>query len=592
MPKSKKFIWQIYFYYLFFLTVLLITVILYISHTLRRNYTDSTISRLTSNAVVFKKILLLKSLPFNENETNSLCREMATFTSTRYTVILPTGRVVGDTVLDPERMENHSDRPEVLKALSGKIGTSIRYSSVEPYQMIYVAVPVETRGQIFAVVRTSLKLDTINSKLNSFYGEAVLGAILLSLLGFIFCLTISRKLSKSLEEVIKGISQISTDDFAYRFHVQSIAEIENLADSLNDMAGRLETRIKTVTSQRNELEAVLSGMVEAVIAVDLDERIINFNHAAESLLGINLNHTLGRTVQEVIRDSHLQNFIKRVLSNNAPVTDEIIMQFQSNRFLQAHGTTLRDSSDRNIGALIVLNDVTRIKHLENIRRDFVANVSHELKTPITSIKGFVETLKDGAIDDPVHARRFLDIILNHSDRLNAIIEDLLSLSRIEQEEENEQLHLEPVHVGEVVKNALMVCDTKAREKDILIEYKGIEDLEIMGNPALLEQAVVNLLDNAIKYSSGQSGILVEVSRSEREAVIKVEDHGIGIPREYLQRIFERFYRVDKARSRELGGTGLGLAIVKHIIQAHNGRVDVLSTPGKGSSFFIYLPTNK
>jgi len=534
-------------------------------------------------------MLLLKALPFDENEVNSLCGEMSKFTSARYTVILPTGRIVGDTVLDPEQMENHSDRPEIQKALSGEIGTSIHKSSIQPYPMIYVAVPVESNGKIYGVARASLKLEGVTGKLNSFYREAVLGTIFLSLFGFIFCLIISRKLSNSLEEVRKRISQISTDDSAVRFHVRSVAEIENLTDSLNDMADRFETRIKTVTRQRNELRGVLSGMVEAVIAVDLDERIINFNHAAESLLGINFDQARGRTVQEVIRDSHLQNFIKRVMSNNAPVTDEIVMQFQSNRFLQAHGTTLRDSSDRNIGALIVLNDITKIKHLENIRRDFVANVSHELKTPITSIKGFVETLKDGAIDDPVNAQRFLDIILNHSNRLNAIIEDLLSLSRIEQEEENEQLYLEPVHVDGVVKNAIMICDTKAGKKDIHIEYKGIEDLEIPANPALLEQAVVNLLDNAIKYSSIQSFIHVEVSRLEREVAITVEDHGIGIPREHLPRIFERFYRVDKARSREMGGTGLGLAIVKHIVQAHNGRVDVLSTPGKGSKFFIYLP---
>jgi two-component system, OmpR family, phosphate regulon sensor histidine kinase PhoR len=589
MRKSKKFIWHIYFYYLALLLVACIIFIPYTSHSLKQYYTDSALSGLKSNALLFRKLLLQKPPPFNEYETNALCREMTALTSIRYTVILPAGKVIGDSYIDPSRMENHSDRPEVIKALSGKIATSIHGSSIEPYPMIYAAVPVELNGRIYGVVRASQNLEAVNGKLNSFYKEAFLGAILSALLGIFFCFLITRKLGKSIDEVKRGISRISADELSPRIHVHAISEIENLADTINEMAERLEKRVKTITSQRNELEAVLSGMSEAVIFVDMDEHIINSNHAAESLLGINSEHARGRSVQEVIRNSNLQNFIKRVLSSSAPVTEEIIVKFQSDRFFQAHGAILGNSLKRTIGALIVLNDVTRMKHLENIRREFVANVSHELKTPVTSIKGFVETLKDGAIEDPEHARKFLDIILRHSDRLNSIIEDLLSLSRVEQEEENEQLHFDPVDVGEVVKNAVMACEPKAEEKNIWIEFKEIKDLMVMGNPALLEQAVVNLLDNAIKYSERGRSILVEAFPSGLEAVIKVEDHGIGIPREYLSRIFERFYRVDKARSRDLGGTGLGLAIVKHIVQAHYGRVEVQSEYGKGSTFFIYLP---
>jgi two-component system, OmpR family, phosphate regulon sensor histidine kinase PhoR len=589
MPKSKKFVWQIYSWYLLLILVSCLTVILYTAHSLRHYTTETSLTHLTSDAVLFRTIVLQKQFPFNEQEINALCREMVKSTTARYTVILPTGRVIGDSDSDPARMENHLDRPEVLTALKGKIGTSIRYSTVEPYQMIYVAVPLESNGSVYGVVRTSLKLDAVNRELNSFYIKAILATILLLLLGLIFSLIISRKLNKSLNSFKQGISRFSSDDLAVRFHEQSAAEIEELADALNVMADRLETRISTITRQKNEMEAVLSAMEEAVIAVDVNERIINSNHAAESLFGFTFDQIRGRTVQEVIRNSRLQNFIKKVLSSETPVTGEIIVQFRTDRFLQAHGSILRDSSGKKIGALIVLNDVTRLKHLETIRREFVANVSHELKTPITSIKGFVETLKDGAIQDTTNAQRFLDIILKHTDRLNSIIEDLLSLSRIEQEGENEQISLESVQVVQVVKNAMLACDSKAAEKEIRIEFRGIADIEVMANPDLLEQAVVNLLDNAIKYSACQSVVLVEVSLSGDEAVIKVADHGIGIPEEHLTRIFERFYRVDKARSREMGGTGLGLAIVKHIVLAHHGRVDVQSTLGKGSAFFIYIP---
>jgi two-component system, OmpR family, phosphate regulon sensor histidine kinase PhoR len=589
MPKSKKFVWQIYSWYLLLLLISCLTVILYTAHSLRRNATDSALANLTSNAVLFRKIILEKPLPLNEQEINALCREMVQSTSSRYTVILPSGRVIGDSDSDPARMENHLDRPEVMTALSGKIGTSIRFSTVEPYQMIYVAVPLESNGNVYGVVRTSLKLVSVNRELNAFSINAILAVLFFSLLGLIFSLIVSRKLSRSLEELKMRISRFSSDDLALRFRVHSAAEIEELADALNEMAEHIEKRIMTITNQKNEMEAVFSGMEEAVIAVDMNERIINSNHASESLFGFTFDQIRGRTVQEVIRNSRLQNFIKKVLSSDTPVTGEIIVQFRTDRFLQAHGSILRDASGQKIGALIVLNDVTRLKLLETIRREFVANVSHELKTPITSIKGFVETLKDGAIQEPANAQRFLDIILKHTDRLNSIIEDLLSLSRIEQEGENEQISLESVRIGEVVKNAILACDSIAGEKGIQIEFRGIEDVTVMANPDLLEQAVVNLLDNAIKYSPSQSRVLVEVSLSGGEAVIKVEDHGIGIPEEHLARIFERFYRVDKARSREMGGTGLGLAIVKHIVLAHRGRVDVQSTPRKGSVFFIYIP---
>jgi two-component system phosphate regulon sensor histidine kinase PhoR len=243
----------------------------------------------------------------------------------------------------------------------------------------------------------------------------------------------------------------------------------------------------------------------------------------------------------------------------------------------------------NIGALIVLDNITRLKVLENIRRDFVANVSHELKTPITSIKGFVETLRDGAVNDPEDRMRFLDIIARHSDRLNAIIDDLLSLSRIEQEAEREQIALEEGRIRDALDAAVLVCASKADEKGIRVDLACDQDLRAKINLPLLEQAIVNLIDNAIKYSGSGSNIRIEAAGTAAETVIRVRDWGCGIPQDHLQRIFERFYRVDKARSRKLGGTGLGLAIVKHIVHAHGGRILVESSPGKGSTFSICLP---
>jgi two-component system phosphate regulon sensor histidine kinase PhoR len=257
--------------------------------------------------------------------------------------------------------------------------------------------------------------------------------------------------------------------------------------------------------------------------------------------------------------------------------------------MQAHGSALHDLEGRPIGAVIVLNDVTDFRKLEHIRRDFVANVSHELKTPVTSIKGFVETLLDGAMQDPVDSDRFLRIIAKQADRLHAIIEDLLALSKIEQAEETEDLTLEPTPLRGVLENAIATCQVAAHDRHIVVKLDCQAALAARINPLLLEQAVVNLLDNAIKYSEPEHEVCVTGAAHDGEVTISVADHGCGIADEHASRIFERFYRVDRARSRKLGGTGLGLAIVKHIVQAHRGHVSVSSTLGVGSTFTIHLP---
>ncbi|MDQ7785885.1 MAG: ATP-binding protein, partial [Desulfomonilaceae bacterium] len=277
------------------------------------------------------------------------------------------------------------------------------------------------------------------------------------------------------------------------------------------------------------------------------------------------------------------------LASEEPTERDIVIVGDSDVYLQAHGTRLIDAQGTSIGALIVLNDVTRLKTLETIRRDFVANVSHELKTPITSIKGFLETLEEGAINDPEHAGQFLKIIIRHTDRLSAIIEDLLSLSRIERDAEKGEIALEKTPIRDVFDSVKRAVRSRAKHHDITLEYEADESAVARINPTLLEQAVVNLVDNALKYSEPNSTVWIVSERRNSEVLIRVKDEGCGIPREHLARIFERFYRVDKARSRKVGGTGLGLAIVKHIANAHGGRVEVESSPGKGSTFSIRLP---
>jgi two-component system phosphate regulon sensor histidine kinase PhoR len=363
-----------------------------------------------------------------------------------------------------------------------------------------------------------------------------------------------------------------------------------LAQSMNHMAEQLDQRIQTIISQENERQSVLASMEEGVLAVDQKGTVLNLNDTCAVLLGVDPFKVQGRLVHEVIRKSNLLEFVERTLASTAPVEEDFELRGQENRWLHAHGTVLHDAQRRNMGALIVLHDVTRLRHLENVRRDFVANVSHELRTPITSIKGFVETLLHENLEDKDNSLRFLGIVLKQVNRLDEIIQDLLMLSHVERGTEEQTIQLEIELLDGVLRSAVEMCEKRAGDKQITIQVECPEELTARINAPLLEQAVVNLVDNAIKYSEARATVRVTGSQPPEGVAIRVEDEGCGIEAKHLPRLFERFYRVDRARSRELGGTGLGLAIVKHIVAAHKGAVRVESTIGRGSTFTILLPT--
>jgi two-component system phosphate regulon sensor histidine kinase PhoR len=402
----------------------------------------------------------------------------------------------------------------------------------------------------------------------------------------------TNRIEAPLAELKAGAQRLAEGDLSSRLAPSE--DVGGVAEALNEMAARLNRRIRDITQDRNQQEAILASMSEGVLAVDEHERLLSLNRAAGAMLGLDPDGAAGRTIREVVRHPGLQRFVDRALASDGTVEQDLTFRDDGDeRMLQARGTALLSMTGKNrrIGAVIVLNDVTRIRRLETLRRDFVANVSHELKTPITSIKGFVETLQDGAIEERKEAARFLGIIARHADRLTAIIEDLLLLSRIEQERENGKLALQVLPVASAVGAAAQACEIRASERQIEIRVDCPPDLEARINRQLLEQALTNLIDNAIKYTDARD-TSIEVS-AQRETgggvAIRVRDHGRGIAAHHIPRLFERFYRVDKGRSRAQGGTGLGLAIVKHIVQTHRGRIDVQSAPGQGSTFAIHLP---
>jgi two-component system phosphate regulon sensor histidine kinase PhoR len=543
--------------------------------------------------------LLTSRLPadFPNTDSDSLqrfCTTLKRISLSRITLIARDGRVLGDSDAAPEQMENHASHPEVRMALTGQPSFDVRYSITVHKNMMYFALPIRRGSEVAGVLRTSVPLTAFQTVVRALIWQIALGAIVVFVLAGILTLVLSERVSRPIREMAHGAQRYGLGDFSQKIRPPDTVELASLSEALNRMAVDLDLKIREIMIQRNEQQAILASMTQGVICVDSDERILFVNRTAQELLRIKGEGAKGRLLQACVRSSEIQRFVQQVLSSDQPPDmQEFRLPIYDNLVLQISGSSLLDSRGERIGALVVLNDVTRLRELEMVRKQFVANVSHELKTPITTIKGYVETLCDGALEDPEHARSFLERIAYNTERLDKIIEDLLSLSRIEQDVDRGQVKLVPGNLHDIVQSAIRAVSDKAKAHGIRIAFPQYEIIATpivsRVNPTLLEQAMVNLLDNAIKYSEPGQLVQIEIITKEHLAEIRVRDHGCGIQAEHLPRLFERFYRVDKGRSRELGGTGLGLAIVKHIVEAHNGRVDVESTLGEGSIFTISIP---
>jgi two-component system phosphate regulon sensor histidine kinase PhoR len=523
------------------------------------------------------------------NDLPAVCRDLSGRFDVRLTVILPSGKVVADSTDDPALLDNHRERPEVVQAAAGAIGRSIRPSITRHEQYMYLAAPLRRDGRIVAVVRTSLPTAPLTAAQLGVYAEIAAVGLLAVLAAALAALLVARPTVRAVQDIRRGAERFASGDWKYRLPDNSSEEIGMLSESLNSMAAQLDERIQRILRQQSEHQAVLSSMEEGVMAVDRAGTVLSVNDPCAELLGVDPERLRGRSVYEVLRKPDLLKFIENAQASPKSLDGDLRFFSPKERWLHAHATALHDTRGQKIGVLVVLHDVTRLRRLENVRRDFVANVSHELRTPITSIKGFVETLLEDGFEDRAAAQRFLGIVLRQVNRLEMIINDLLLLSRVERSGEDQRIETDAEPLSQVVRVARETCDKKARDKSIEIAVDCPEDLVARINGPLLEQAVINLIDNAIKYSESGGMVRVTVQREESSAVIRVIDNGCGIAANHLPRLFERFYRVDKARSRELGGTGLGLAIVKHIMAAHQGTIQVESVVGRGSTFTLRLP---
>ena len=585
---SRRIQWKLFYLFSAFSVIPLFILAAIIYSSFKDSYFDNYLRVLESDTRLICERLKSDTSFISYREITS---EYDKKTGVRVTIIDTTGKVLGDSRHDPLKMDNHSNRPEVIEAFKGKSSSWHRFSFTLTDDMLYAAMPVfNNEGRVYIVVRTAINTRDIENNLTTAKNSIFAAAGILSLFLLIVMFVVLNNLLKPLFDIRSGAERFSKGVFGQKIFPPKDQTLRNIAESLNTMAAQLDEKLEIIEEQGNIQQAVLISMKEGIIAVDHDERILLLNQTAKDILKIGNEELQSKTLQEIVRVSDIQKFFKQVSSGEDTQETEIILQAGTERTLQLTGTRLLDINNNAIGTLVVLNDITNIKYLDSVKKDLIANVSHELKTPVTTIKGFIETLKDGAIEDRKNAERFLDIVLKHIDRLDMIIDDLLTLAKLEQTG-GSGIELEEQPIRPILESVVEDFEIKARHKKIDIIIKCDEELTGRINRHLLEQAIANLIDNAIKYSDKKTTIEIGAYKQDNELKIYIDDNGFGISEEHIPRLFERFYRIDKARSREEGGTGLGLAIVKHLVNVLGGTVIVNSTPGKGSLFTISLPVS-
>jgi two-component system phosphate regulon sensor histidine kinase PhoR len=583
--KQRKFLWKLFFPYLILLIITILFFGIYSSVIFKNFYIQNTSESLKSRTNLIKDEL--SKLKLDSLSLEEQIKKIDYLSDTRVTIINSTGKVIADSRENPAVMDNHKERPEIIEAINGGTGTSIRYSNTLKMDLMYVAILWPEKPGL--VLRCAEPLYDIDKPFAVIYTTIVIGGLLIIFIGAVISFMISQRIYKPVSAIKLAAERFAKGDFSHKIYPSKDRDLNIVGESLNQMAALLDQRLKVIGEQKNIQQAVLESMKEGVLAVDYEEKILLMNQTAGEILSIPEINVIGKTLHEVVRVSEIHKFFKKILSEGNSSETEIIIQLEKEKTLQLIGTILYDINNKEIGALVVLNDISNLRYIDTIKKDLVANVSHELKTPLTTIKGFIETLKDGAIENKEDAGRFLDIISKHIERLNLIIDDLLTLSRLEEKATLDNIYKVEQEVLPVLNSIVEDYSLKADAKRIKLLIDCPEELIAKVNAQLIEQAIGNLIDNAIKYSDSNTKVTISAASDTQHLNIIVKDEGWGIDKEHFPRLFERFYRIDKSRSRDVGGTGLGLAIVKHIVNAHGGTVKIDSQINKGSRFTITIP---
>ncbi|WP_028609979.1 two-component system histidine kinase PnpS [Paenibacillus harenae] len=516
-------------------------------------------------------------------------KELKTYTGARVTFIRNDGVVLGDSDWNPKDMDNHLNRSEVREAIESGTGRAVRASDTANQNMMYAAIPVEViPNEEPYIIRLAMGLNEVDQSIRNLTMVLVIGLLVLFSIAALISYRIALSLTRPLEQITRVAKRIKNMDYRARVKVTKQDEIGELGNAINAMADSLHVQMTRIRQNENQLESVLENMINGIVMIDHGGKILLMNRRAEEVLGISARELVGRHYAEAKQQYELSQMIQEGLQSKEHLREEITFYFPEERLLELNLVPVHSEGSEFAGVLLVLQDVSAIRRLERMRSEFVANVSHELKTPITAVKGFAETLLGGAVDDPETARSFLQIIYDESDRLNRLIGDILELSKIESR--RVPLVFSPVEVDSFITKSVKLVESEADRKNIQISAHIEPGLYVEADEDRLRQIVMNLLSNGINYTpeGGRVSLHVE-AKGDDHIRIKISDSGIGIPKKDLPRIFERFYRVDKARSRSSGGTGLGLSIVKHLVELHKGTISVDSTIGVGSTFTIDLP---
>jgi two-component system phosphate regulon sensor histidine kinase PhoR len=523
------------------------------------------------------------------NEKPSAIESFSFFT--RITIINFDGTVLGESDSNFNEMQNHLNRKEVKEAIEGKMGTDERFSQTLKVTYLYVALPIKESD---IIVRVSIPLYQLNSINKAFFFYTIIGILVGLMLTILISFKLSKVITDPIRQLINTSKEIAGGNYKKRVNINSKDEIGQLAHTFNGMADKLDETLSGIMDKNVRVDTVINSMRDGIIAVDTEYKILLINTIACDIFGVKHGPgIIGKNLIQITRNAKVNSILIDTIKNNHPLTDEIMMFSplkNTDNIYKIYTNPIKNTDiikSVNSGGVITLHDVTSVKKLEQIRTEFVSNVTHELKTPLTSIRGFVETLKSGAIEDTAVATKFLDIIDIEAERLHTLINDILQLSEIEVMRKDD--NLKENNLGSIIDEVILILDAAAQKKGVKLEVEADENIIMLVNKNRIKQMLINLVDNAIKYNVENGTVHIKASKASGKTMISIRDTGIGISEKHHSRIFERFYRVDKGRSRNMGGTGLGLSIVKHIVNLYNGDIRVVSKAGQGTEFIIQLP---
>ncbi len=538
-------------------------------------------------SLIEKTEMLLELFPANNIINEDLVITFANSTKdqlTRITIVDINGSVIADSIKQADLMDNHLSRPEIEANLLGSSRIVSRYSETLKEKMIYYSLPIKNKSDVIGFLRTSISIEQLNDRVKVVSLTIGIIRLVIILIAVAICYILAMKISLTVNSIKRVAKFYSKGDFNYTLNEDGTKELVSLSKSINNMGFLLQDRFFTIRKQKNRYKSMLESMVEPVIRIDNNFIIDETNRSAQELFNKKGSEIKGLSLLELTKSKNLYEFCKKCLARDT--TEKCIIGYESDMIyhFQVHGSILYDAEKTTLGLLLVLNDLTEHVRLENMRKEFVANVSHELRTPATAIQGYAETLMNNEVSTN-QRQKFLSILYSNSIRLNSIIDDLLILAGLEKSDASFQFDKFPA--TDLVSSALNALSSSISNREIIIDIR--DEIVLMAHPLLLEQALINLITNAIKYSPQDVPIYIRVGEEDRKLFIEVEDMGCGISEWDQAKIFERFFRVDRARSRDQGGTGLGLSIVKRVMDIHGGTASVKSILEKGSIFRLTIP---